>query len=81
MKKNVAILMGGFSKEFDISLKSGNVIFENIDKSKFSPYKVIIKKDLWYYLSQEGIKFKINKDDFSVDLGDELIHFEIYLPE
>jgi len=79
MKKNVAILMGGFSKEFDISLKSGNVIFENIDKSKFSPYKVIIKKDLWYYLSQEGIKFKINKDDFSVDLGDELIHFEIAL--
>ena len=71
--------MGGFSKEFDISLKSGNVIFENIDKSKFSPYKVIIKKDLWYYLSQEGIKFKINKDDFSVDLGDELIHFEIAL--
>ena len=79
MKKNVAILMGGFSKEFDISLKSGNVIFENIDKSKFSPYKVIIKKDLWYYLSLEGLKFKINKDDFSVDLGNKLIHFEIAL--
>lgn len=79
MKKNVAILMGGFSKEFDISLKSGNEIFENIDKSKFSPHKIIIKKDCWYYLSMEGVKFRVNKDDFSVDIGNKLIHFEIAL--
>ena len=34
MIKNVAILMGGFSSEKDISFKSGEVIFKNIDKTK-----------------------------------------------
>ena len=37
MKKNVAVLMGGFSSEKEISLKSGEVIYENINRLKYLP--------------------------------------------
>ena len=46
MKKNVAVLMGGFSSEKEISLKSGEVIFENINRSKYNPFKIIVKKKM-----------------------------------
>ena len=39
MKKNVAVLMGGFSSEKEISLKSGEVIYQNINRSKYTPYQ------------------------------------------
>ena len=41
MKKNIAIVMGGYSSEKDISLKSGQVVFENLgpeDKYVPSPH-------------------------------------------
>jgi len=41
MIKNVAVLMGGFSSEKDISFKSGEVIFKNIDKTKYTPFKLL----------------------------------------
>ena len=37
MKKNVAVLTGGFSSEKEISLKSGEVIYQNINRSKYTP--------------------------------------------
>ena len=42
MKKNVAVIMGGFSSEKEISLKSGKVIFDNINRSKYNPFKIIV---------------------------------------
>ena len=32
MKKNIAVLMGGYSLEHDISIKSGLNVFNSIDK-------------------------------------------------
>ncbi len=33
MKKNIAIIMGGYSSEYLISLKSGNVVYESLPKT------------------------------------------------
>ena len=38
MKKNVAVLMGGYSSEHDISIKSGNTVYNNIDTNNFIPF-------------------------------------------
>ena len=35
LKKNIAVLMGGYSDEFEISIKSGNNILKNIDTKLF----------------------------------------------
>ena len=61
MKKNIAVLMGGYSLEYDISIKSGLNVFNSIDKLKFNVFKIIIEKESWYYLDDENQKFEINK--------------------
>ncbi|MFY8066980.1 MAG: D-alanine--D-alanine ligase, partial [Flavobacterium sp.] len=43
--KNVAIIMGGYSSEYKISLTSGNVVFKNINRAKFNPYRIHIFKE------------------------------------
>ena len=55
--------MGGYSSEAEISLKSGEVVYNSIDTNKYALYKVYILKDRWFVRlgSQE---YKINKDDF-----------------
>ena len=45
--KNIAIITGGDSKEFDISLKSAETVFKNIDREKYNPYLILIKNDKW----------------------------------
>ena len=50
MKKNIAIVMGGYSSEAGISLKSGQVVYENLDREKYIPHRVHILKDKWVYV-------------------------------
>jgi D-alanine-D-alanine ligase len=47
MKKNVAIIAGGYSSEFDVSLRSAENLFNYIDKDRYNAYIVILKKDSW----------------------------------
>ena len=42
MSKNIAIIMGGYSSEYKISLKSGNVVYDYLDKEKFNSYRIRI---------------------------------------
>ena len=65
MKKNIAIIMGGFSSEFEISLKSGNVVYNTLDQTKYNPFRVHIFKDKWVYVDDENTEFPIDKNDFS----------------
>ena len=49
--KNIAILMGGYSSEFEISLASGNVVYDILKKNKkFNFYKIVISVDKWYHM-------------------------------
>lgn len=79
MKKNVAILSGGYSREFDVSIQSGDVIYENIDRNKYSPFKIVIKKDSWLYHSSDGEKIAVNKEDFSIKIGKKRINFDVII--
>lgn len=67
-KKNVAVVMGGYSDEYVVSLKSGQLIYDSLDRELYNVYKVVILKDEWYFLDDHGQKAPINKADFSVDL-------------
>lgn len=77
MKKNVAVLMGGFSSEKEISLKSGEVIYENINRLKYQPYKIIVKKENWIYLNDKNEKSNVNLEDFSIISNNTKIKLEI----
>ncbi|WP_299552841.1 D-alanine--D-alanine ligase [Seonamhaeicola sp.] len=76
MKKNIAIIMGGYSSEYQISLKSGNVVFETLDTSKYNAYRVHIFKDKWVYVDDNNTEFPVDKNDFSVNVNGEIITFD-----
>lgn len=68
-KKNVAVVMGGYSDEYKVSMKSGQLIFDSLDREIYNVYKVIILKEEWYFLDDRNEKAPINKADFSVNLS------------
>ena len=76
MKKNIAIIMGGYSSEYKISLKSGNVVFDTLDKTKYNSYRIHIFKDKWVYVDANDVEFTIDKNDFSIDVGGQKITFD-----
>lgn len=76
MKKNIAIIMGGYSSEYEISLKSGNVVFESLDSAKYNAYRIHVFKDKWVYVDVNDVEFPIDKNDFSVRVANQVIRFD-----
>ena len=76
MKKNIAIIMGGYSSEYKISLTSGNVVYETLDTSKYTPYRVHIFKDKWVYVDEDDEEFPIDKNDFSINIDSFKVTFD-----
>ena len=68
-KKNIAVVMGGYSDEYKVSLKSGQLIFDSLDRDLYNVYKVVILKEEWYFVDDRGEKAPIDKADFSVSLS------------
>lgn len=75
--KNVAIIMGGYSSEYQISLTSGKVVYNNIDKTKYNLFQVHILREKWILVDDEQNEFPINKNDFSAIKNGEVVHFEV----
>ena len=76
MKKNIAIVMGGYSSEVNISLKSGNVVYNHLNKEKYNSFRVHILKEKWVALDDFNTEYSIDKNDFSFLLGDKKIIFD-----
>ncbi|WGD35191.1 D-alanine--D-alanine ligase [Olleya sp. YS] len=76
MKKNIAIIMGGYSSEYEISLKSGNVVYQHLDKSKYNTYRIHIFKNKWVYVDDNDAEFAIDKNDFSVTINGNKTTFD-----
>ncbi|MEE9408649.1 MAG: D-alanine--D-alanine ligase [Polaribacter sp.] len=76
MKKNIAIVMGGYSSEVNISLTSGNVVYNHLGKEKYNSFRVHILEEKWVALDDDSKEYTINKNDFSFLLGDKKITFD-----
>lgn len=72
-KKIVAVVMGGYSSEFEISIKSGEVVSESLSKTTYEVYCIHITKKSWFYKAKTGEIFEINKADFSFSNGTKTI--------
>jgi len=74
--KNIAVVCGGNSGEYDISMASGKVVAQNLDSSKYIPYLVEIKGKEWNCILEDGTKLPIDKTDFSLNRDGEKIIFD-----
>ncbi len=77
MKKNVAIIAGGDSGEYEISIGSATVVYKNLDNTKYNPYLIIIKGQDWFYLDKDNEKFIIDKADFSLFIDGSKLLFDV----
>ncbi|TVZ51906.1 D-alanine--D-alanine ligase [Dokdonia sp. Hel_I_53] len=73
-KKNIAVLMGGYGSEYEISLNSGDTVMSALDSKKYNVYEVHILKEGWFCVV-DGYKYDIDKSDFSVGINTEKISF------
>jgi len=65
MKPNVAVVAGGDSSEYQVSVKSGKNVFEAIDPELFTPWLIHLTKDSWLVFEQGQPIAEVNKADFS----------------
>jgi len=79
MKKNIALVTGGYSGESVISYKSAATIFDNIDNEKWNCYLIDIYFEGWFYVNKSGQKSAVDKNDFSIVENDQKILFEAVL--
>lgn len=76
MKKNIALVTGGFSGEAVISYKSAATIDKNLDREKYNVYLIDINKEGWFYQVPNEGKIEIDKNDFSLNFKNEKIKFD-----
>jgi D-alanine-D-alanine ligase len=72
---NVALLAGGFSGEYEVSINSAKNIAANLDADKYNVYTILINRDSWVH--ETGNKnIMVDKNDFSITLNGEKITFD-----
>lgn len=63
--KKIAVVCGGYSGESVVSMRSANMVMNNIDRTRYEPLKIVITKDRWY-AEYNDLELAVDKNDFSV---------------
>lgn len=74
--KKIALVTGGYSGESVISYRTAKTIEQHLDVSLFKAYLIDITKEGWFYVDANQNKFKVDKNDFSINLKGEKITFD-----
>lgn len=75
--KKVALIAGGDSGEYGISIKSAAIVAQNIPAKKYEVYLIEIKGSDWIYRHESLGEIHIDKNDFSLPINDEKINFDV----
>ncbi len=73
--KNIAIIVGGNSSEYEVSMKSGKNIYDEVDENRYNKYLVILKGRDWHVEIGEK-KYPVDRNDFSFTRDGEKILFD-----
>jgi D-alanine-D-alanine ligase len=79
MKKNIAVVCGGYSSEAEVSLRSAANVFEWVDKNLYNPYMVVMSRDDWS-VQRDGKRIAaVDKNDFSAAVDGSRVKFDVAL--
>ena len=65
MKKNIAIVTGGDSSEYVVSVKSGANVYNAVDRQKFMPWIISVRNGDWKVWESDSVIADVDKGDFS----------------
>ena len=74
--KIIGIACGGFTSEREISLKSGNLIFNLIKNSKFECFKIDVSKSNFKVIDKFENNYSLNEKNFQFFKNDVRISFD-----
>lgn len=76
--KTIALVMGGYSGEHDISIASGQQVYQSIDKNHYNVYPIVVDREGWYWLADDGSHHPVDRNDFTVAAPDgSRVHFDL----
>jgi D-alanine-D-alanine ligase len=75
-RMNIGVIMGGYSQEREISLKSGAQVMRHLDKDRFRVYAIDIGKEGWF-CEVGSNRIAVDRADFSITLHGEKISFDL----
>jgi len=73
--RTIAIVAGGDSPEYEISVKSANGVAETL-ASRYEVYIIVIRGINWYWEDPKGRYHNIDKNDFTLIVDDFHIRFD-----
>ena len=76
MKRTIAIVCGGDTSEFQVSLRSAQGIYSFIDKEKYTLYIVEMHGLDWHVQLPDGNKAPIDRNDFSFQVDGKKVTFD-----
>jgi len=76
MKKIIALLTGGTTGEWVISVKSAATIAHHLDASKFEVYKIMLTQQGWFYEPADSVKIEVDRNDFSLHIKGRKVTFD-----
>lgn len=76
MKKTLALLTGGTTGEWVVSVKSAATIAQNLDADKFDVYKIMLTQQGWFYEPADSVKIEVDRNDFSLTIKGRKIMFD-----
>lgn len=77
MKTKVALITGGYTEEAEVSFKSSAFVHSKLDRDLYDVYLITIGLDSWFYMTESGVHYEINKQDFSLDVDGSTVHFDV----
>ena len=76
MKRIIAIVAGGDTSEYQVSLRSAQGLYSFIDKEKYDLYIVVMHGLDWYVLLDDDKRVDIDRNDFSFTSEGKKIKFD-----
>ncbi|WP_432708954.1 D-alanine--D-alanine ligase [Pedobacter sp.] len=76
MKKTIALLTGGTTGEWVVSVKSAATIAHHLDPDKFDVYKIMLTQQGWFYEPADSVKVEVDRNDFSLHIKGRKITFD-----
>jgi D-alanine-D-alanine ligase len=75
-RPNIAVVSGGDSSEYVVSVKSGVNVYNAVDTEKFTPWLIQMRGKEWIVLENETKIADIDKSDFSFNYNGSKISFD-----
>ena len=76
MKRTIAIVAGGDTSEYEVSLRSAQGIYSFIDKEKYTLYIVGMHGLDWHVRLDDGRTPPVDRNDFSFQLDGQKVKFD-----